>query len=78
MEKGMKTNKIIRLERNMEVSVSGILSALLCAMVALSWAPLLVVGVYFFLLLWHFIEWYFELKREKVRGKFKTRRQNAH
>jgi Flp pilus assembly protein TadB len=68
--------KIPKLERRMQSDVSGIISALLCALVAWSLAPLLIAGIYFFLMLWNLNEWYWEMKRQKVRSHFKKLRQN--
>jgi fatty acid desaturase len=73
----MKTDKLRKLESRMQSDVSGIIAALLCALVVWSWAPLLIAGVYLFLMLWDINEWYWEMKREKVRAHFKKLRQNA-
>lgn len=58
----MKTNIY---EKRMENAISGILSALLCVIVVWDWAPLIIAGFYFCSLLFHFTEWYFELKEQK-------------
>ena len=73
----MKTEKIRKIEARLNSDVSGIFAALLCSLVAWSWAPLLIAGCYFMMFCWDLIEWYHEMKREQVRAHFKNLRQNA-